>query len=70
MFTTKPTTVDGVLSAFRTTIDNLNAVASAQSAKAAEQEVIAANALAAKAAAEAESSRAVDVAGKLQAIFG
>lgn len=64
-----PTTVDGVLAAFNTTIANLQTVAAAQEAEASKQANIAAAALVAKALADAESARASKVVGQLQAIF-
>lgn len=71
MFTlTSPKTVDGVLSAFRKAVTDLQAVASFQSAEASKQEAVAAAALTAKAAAEAEAARAVTAATKLEAVFG
>lgn len=68
-FGTTPTTVDGVLEAFRETITNLETVAEANKAEAARQEAVAAQALAYKDEANAEASRATSIAEKMKAIF-
>lgn len=69
MFKTKPSTVDGVLSVFRTAIDDLQSVADAHRTKAVQQSAIADAALSAKADAEAEAARATKVATQMEAIF-
>jgi hypothetical protein len=63
-------TVDGVLSAFRSTIADLQDVAIAHNDAAAEHDRVATAALSAKAAAETEATRATAIASQMQAIFG
>lgn len=71
MFTAKksPTTVEGVMAAFNTTINQLNEVATVQYAKAEEQFNIATKASAAAEAATVEAKRAAEIAGKMSAVF-
>lgn len=71
MLFTKPLpTVAGVLSAFRTAVTDLEAVAVAQRAEASKQESIAAEAVAAANAAAREADSAVETKNRLVAIFG
>lgn len=70
IFNTAPKSVDGVLSAFKAAIADLQTVASEQQATAAKQEEIAAAALSAKAVAEAEATRATNIAAQMSTIFG
>lgn len=70
LFTTAPKSVDGVLSAFKAAITDLNTVAAAQRDEAVKQETIAAAALSAKASAEAEATRATNIAAQMSTIFG
>ena len=66
---TKATTVDGVLSAFRTAIDDLKAVASFQKQEADFQSTVIIKAQTLKESAELEAARAESVAAKMQAVF-
>jgi hypothetical protein len=71
-FTTKPEpkTVDGILSAFRSTINDLLGVAAEQKAVAAEQDRIIAKAQDERTAALVEATRAEAVATQMEAVFG
>lgn len=66
----KAKTVDGVLAAFNKTIDELKAVEQAERAEAERQEDIAATALQAKAAAEAEANRATKAVTRFSKLVG
>lgn len=66
----KAKTVDGVLSAFNKTIDDLKAVEEAERTEAAKQEEIAAAALQAKAASEAEAARASKAITRFSKLVG
>lgn len=61
--------VDSVLTAFRTAIDDLNTVATEQEAEAQRQADIATQAALDKAAAEAEAARAKAIAAQMTAVF-
>lgn len=69
MFRTKLATVDTVMEAHRSTIDNLKAVVTAHTAKADEHAAFIAQHTADKAAATAEAVRASKIAAKMEAIF-
>lgn len=70
LFNTAPKSVDGVLSAFKTAITDLHNVAAEQKQLAAKQDEIAAAALVAANAAEAEATRATNIAAQMSTIFG
>lgn len=70
MFSKPLPTVAGVMSAFRTAVADLEAVAVAQRAEAGKQDAIAAAAHEAAAAAATEANNAIEVKNRLAAIFG
>lgn len=69
IFTTKPTTVDGVMAAFNQTIADLQTVASVQTAEATRQAEVKAAAEAAEKAAWDEAKRADTIVGKMKALL-
>lgn len=70
MFKKQLPTVAGVMTAFRTTMSELEAVAVAHRAEAERQDAIAAEAVVAASTATAEANNAIEVKNRLAAILG
>lgn len=65
----KAKTVDGVLAAFRKTVDDLRSVEAAERAEAERQEILEAEAQAAKEAANYEANRAANAASRFEGLI-